>query len=98
MILEAFKKINNNKDFFKLLQTELIKIFENLIKKEIIAAQWAIIKYSCKSLDDIMRDIIKGYWKGKSKFLKRIEAKSFNFLLNNNELKKLDLKYLKKIY
>ena len=75
---------NTYKDF--LTSKLLIKIFDSLIKKEIIGT-FNISSNIPIKVYDIMRNIIKGYGKGRIVFKKKLK-KNHSFLLNNKELKK----------
>ena len=75
---------NTYKDF--LTSKLLIKILDSLIKKEIIGT-FNISSNIPIKVYDIMRNIIKGYGKGRIVFKKKLK-KNHSFLLNNNELKK----------
>ena len=75
---------NTYKDF--LTSKLLIRILDSLIKKEIIGTYNISSNIPIK-VYDIMRNIIKGYGKGKIVFKKKLKKKH-SFSMNNNKLKK----------
>ncbi len=75
---------NTYKDF--LTSKLLIKIFENLIKKD-ITGTFNLSSNIPVKVYDIMCSIIRGYGKGKIIFKKKLK-KNHSFLLNNTKLKK----------
>ncbi len=83
-IIELDLSKNTFKDF--LTAKLLIKVLENLIKKD-IKGTFNLSSNIPIKVYDIMRCIIKGYGKGKIVFKKKLE-KNHSFLLNNTKLKK----------
>jgi hypothetical protein len=75
---------NTYKDF--LTSKLLIKILDSLIKKEITGTFNLSSNIPIK-VYDIMRNISKGYGKGKIVFKKKLKKKH-SFSMNNNKLKK----------
>ena len=84
-LIELDLSQNTYKDF--LTSKLLIKILENLIKKEIIGTFNVSSNIPIK-VYEIMRNIIKGYGKGKIIFKKKLK-RNHSFLLNNDKLKKI---------
>ena len=83
-IIELDLPKNTFKDF--LTVKLLIKILENLIKKE-IKGSFNLSSNIPVKVYDIMRCIIKGYGKGKIVFKKKLK-KNHSFLLNKTKIKK----------
>lgn len=75
---------NTYKDF--ITSEALIKILDNLIKEDVIGTYNISSNIPIK-VHDILRNIIKGYGKGKIVMKKKLK-KNHSFLLNNIKLKK----------